>query len=226
MTPRDRSVDGPLLGNGDMGIAVGGPPEALKLYLCKNDFWRLQHQADKSCPLPLGHLAIDIPALQGASYHVEQDIYTATTRGVFEIEGGRVALMMYVAAGSNHLVIELGAEGQAFEGSVALNVKEGRDSENESGRTGNVFWGKRAFTKDVDIPTGAAAAWKLLGSKAAKEDGSFELIPGQKTELVLGMESLFKHKEYVKAAVESVEALRDTSALRRGHTRVSVTIMR
>lgn len=36
-TPANHSVDGPLMGNGDFGVCLGGKPEALRFYLSKND---------------------------------------------------------------------------------------------------------------------------------------------------------------------------------------------
>lgn len=38
----------------------------------------------------------------------------------------------YVAARSNHFVLELSADDASFEGTVILRVNEGRGSENES----------------------------------------------------------------------------------------------
>jgi alpha-L-fucosidase 2 len=231
LTPRDRSVDGPLLGNGDMGVAIGGPPAALEFYLCKNDFWRLQHQYGESSPLPLGHLSIALPGLEGASYHVTQDLLTATTTGVFETSTGRVHLTAYVAAGSNRLVLALRADGDAFEGTVCLKVNEGRNSENESGCRGPVAWGSRAFTAGVDLPTGAAAAWVWLGWEATSEAQhptsniehptsnaqQFVLEPGETKTLVLAMESLFKHEDYVGAAIANVDGIGELADVRRDH---------
>ena len=36
--PTHGMVDGPLLGNGDLGVVVAGPPEAQQFHLGKNDF--------------------------------------------------------------------------------------------------------------------------------------------------------------------------------------------
>ncbi len=220
LTPRDRSVDGPLLGNGDMGVVIGGPPAELAFYLCKNDFWRLRHQYGESCPLPLGHLSIAIPGLAGASYRVTQDLYTATTTGAFEKEGSRVTVVAYVAARSNQLVLEWRAEGEVFGGTVSLAVKTGRQSENGSGHRGSVAWGSRAFTQGVDLPTGAAAAWAWVGAPSTSNTQhptsniqQFVLEPGEPRVLVLAMESLFKHEDYVEAAIASVYDFSDASDL-------------
>ena len=36
--PSDKHVDGALLGNGDVGIVLTGPPERLRFSISKNDF--------------------------------------------------------------------------------------------------------------------------------------------------------------------------------------------
>ncbi|MCP4450440.1 MAG: hypothetical protein GY809_03190 [Planctomycetes bacterium] len=73
-TPGKTSVDGPLLGNGDMGVVIGGPPEAQQVILCRNDMWRLQHGYGNASPVPFGTLSINVPGLIEASYRVVQDL--------------------------------------------------------------------------------------------------------------------------------------------------------
>ena len=40
--PTQKLVDGPILGNGDLGIVLGGPPEKLTFYIGLNSFWAVQ----------------------------------------------------------------------------------------------------------------------------------------------------------------------------------------
>ena len=72
-------VDGPLLGNGDVGVVLAGPPEAQQFHLGKNDFWR-RHDASI---MAVGSIRLDVPALAGASYHQEQDMAHGEVRGPF-----------------------------------------------------------------------------------------------------------------------------------------------
>ena len=37
--PTGFMADGPLLGNGDMAVVMGGPPEEQQFFIGKNDFW-------------------------------------------------------------------------------------------------------------------------------------------------------------------------------------------
>ena len=210
-TPFRSSVDGPLLGNGDMGVVMAGNPEEQRFVLCKNDMWRLQHGYGNASPVPFGHLAISIPALKDASYKVAQDLCTATTEGVFELNGSAVTIKSFVAATENVLVLELTAKGKSFTAFAALHVAEGRGSDSTSHKQGNLFWGKRAFTRDVDVPSGVAAAWKLLDPNETPYGDSFVLKPGKPLSLVLAMDSIFKHMEYenaVKRCVRSIDKKR------------------
>jgi hypothetical protein len=57
--------DGPLLGNGDLGAVISGPPEAQKFWISKNNFWRLKDGHRQGGPRLFGGLEINIPALSG-----------------------------------------------------------------------------------------------------------------------------------------------------------------
>ena len=207
-TPSTTAVDGPLLGNGDMGVVMAGDPDAPQFILCKNDLWRLQHGYGNASPVPLGHLSFSLPALEKASYRVIQDLYTATTEGVFGLEDSAVTLRSYVAATENVLVVELAAQGKPFDVSVKLEVAQGRGSESAVYTEDTLTCGRRAFTEEVDVPSGAAAAWKVFDSDEVPVQGPFVLKPGNRVTLVLAMDSLFKHADYedaVKSRVRSID---------------------
>lgn len=101
--PSVRSVDGPLLGNGDLGVVLSGPPQEQVFWIGKNDFWSrtLYH------PLSVGGIALRLPTLAGAGYRQEQDLLRAEVRGAFEGEGASVRTRAWVAAEANLLVIEV-----------------------------------------------------------------------------------------------------------------------
>ncbi len=218
-TPSNTAVDGPLLGNGDLTVAMGGVPKQQHLLLCKNDLWRLQHGNGNASPLPFGHLTISIADLEGASYTITQDLYSATTTGSFQRKEAAVGMTCYVAATANLLVVELVATGRPAKVSVALQVAEGRGAEATAGRVGDIFRASRAFTEGVDIPSGAAVAFKTLGAEPS-EDGSFLLTPGKPVTLVLAIQSMFQSDRYVDEAVSAVSEVAvaaDLANLRQAH---------
>jgi len=166
-TPASHAVDGPVLGNGDMGIAIGGAPKQQWFYLHKNDMWRLKHKYGHSSPVPFGRLGLNVPALQDASYSVVQDLYTATTHGTFQSKDVSVKMRSYVAATENLFVLEMQSQGKPVDVTAVLHAYSGRGSDTRAGRLPGIpgCWGKRAFVDNVDLPSGCSAAFKLLGAK-------------------------------------------------------------
>ena len=107
--PTAKMPDGPLLGNGDMGVVLAGPPAAQVFYLGKNDFWTRQPGDAKV--INVGRVELDIPALQGATYRQEQDLARAEVRGTFTKGGLTVRTRSWVDANTNLLVTEVRCEG-------------------------------------------------------------------------------------------------------------------
>ena len=101
--------DGPLLGNGDVGVTLAGPPEAQVFYIGKNDFWT-RHPGDAKV-INVGRVELRIPALQDASYRQEQDLARAEVRGTFTKSGVTVRTRSWMDAHTNLLLTELQCEG-------------------------------------------------------------------------------------------------------------------
>jgi hypothetical protein len=97
--------DGPLLGNGDVGVVLAGPPEAQRFYISKNDFWKCQPGDSKVTAVACATLLI--PQLKGASYRQEQDMSNGEVRGTFTKDGLTVATRSWVQANENLLLTEL-----------------------------------------------------------------------------------------------------------------------
>lgn len=106
--PSGAVVDGPILGNGDLGVVLAGPPEEQRFFFGKNDFWSQQ-----GVPMSVGGLVLRIPELAGASYRQEQDLANAEVRGAFTKAGLTLRTRSWTAATENLLVTELAAEGGA-----------------------------------------------------------------------------------------------------------------
>lgn len=213
--PNRNSVDAPLLGNGFTGVALAGPPEAQTFYVARNDFWRLKSALDESYPLVLGKIELSIPALKGASYLVEQQLYDATTTARFTKGDLSVSYKTYISAEEDLLVLELEMNGEdSVEGYVNLSSPGEKETinnpplervfpdEREVGVTKEgVFYLWRAFEDSVDIPTKAAMALRMGQSS----DGSFVLKPGKPVRLVCAFSSNFKSNDCVADVIKRIE---------------------
>jgi len=56
-TPSKTIVNGPLLGNGDMGVCISAIDNGQRFWLCKNDFWKLTDRTDSGGPRVFGTVA-------------------------------------------------------------------------------------------------------------------------------------------------------------------------
>ena len=160
--PSRFSVDAPLLGNGYMGVAMSGSPERLAFYLNRNDFWRLVSAHDESFPAIAGRLELAVPALEGASYEVEQHLWDATTLGRFSKDGVSASLEAYVAATEDILVLRITNEGgESLSGRARLLLPDPSPfpEKREEGVTPEgIQFIYRGFADSVEIPAASASA--------------------------------------------------------------------
>ena len=97
-TPSRKIPDGPLLGNGDLGVTIGSvmerhrtigddgvpcpvgvtnSPERHRFWLSKNDFWKAKTIYPNAHPCPIGGIDVNIPALVNGQYHAEEILESA-----------------------------------------------------------------------------------------------------------------------------------------------------
>ena len=117
--PTKMMPGGPLLGNGDVGVVLAGPPESQQFYIGKNDFWT-RHPGDAKV-ITVGAVKLSIPALESASYRQEQDLARAEVRGTFVKEGLTVRTRSWVDANANLLLTQVQCEGAPITFSVRLS---------------------------------------------------------------------------------------------------------
>jgi hypothetical protein len=212
--PATVSVDAPLLGNGFTGVALSGNPEKQVFYVARNDFWRLKSAYRGGYPAVLGKVELSIPALEGASFLIEQQLYDAVTTARFRKNDFSVVYKTYMAATEDILVVEITMEGKGFlEGNVKLALPDEKEIKNNppleiaypdkkelNVAANGVQWLSRAFEDSVDIPTKAAIALKVEGCP----DGRFTLKPGKTIRFVCAFSSNFKSDDCVAAVIRKV----------------------
>jgi len=165
------STDALLMGNGDLGLSVGGEAESLRFWINKNDFWRLQNQHIGAQPKLFGWLDLKAPAMQGASYTIEQPLYNPLTHGTFTKDGVTLEFRARVMATENIGWIELEATGKPVEIEISAQLTDQElilpqigvtASRRTSGIVNDTLWLQRHYDDHVDIESGMAAAVRVL----------------------------------------------------------------
>jgi hypothetical protein len=129
---------GALVGNGSVGVAMGGSPDRQEFYIGRNDFWSVL----RGRIMPMGRLELTVAALQGASAQVSENVGPADVTASFAQGGSALKTRTWVANGSNLFAVELRNSGsQPLHVRAALLDGFGSsEAQTLSGTTGSVHW--------------------------------------------------------------------------------------
>lgn len=184
--------DGPLLGNGDVGVVLAGPPEAQRFCLGKNDFWT--RTPSRAKVITVGQVELKVPTLEGATYRQEQDLARAEVRGTFTKAGLTFRTRSWVDANENLLLTELQCEGKE---PVPVVVSLGNSGASTPG------W----FTRKADDLPGqgrvAAVATRVVGAPGL----DFVLQPGVPVTVATALLSDLDARDNLAAAKRCVAEL-------------------
>lgn len=114
------TVDAPLMGNGDVGVAVGGSIDDQTFYVGKNDFFSTATNGIE----PLGRIVLSVPGLAGSRYHVVQNIAQAQVEGTYTLGGETLSSTSWVSATENLFVTTLRLSGSHSQ-TATVTVQDG-----------------------------------------------------------------------------------------------------
>jgi len=184
--PTTKTPDGPLAGNGDIGIVIGGVPNRLTFYFGKNDFWRAYPvYPGGGIALP-GSLELCIDALDGTDYHVENIFDEGYIKGRFTRDNLQLDMKAWVSATRHTVVIELKPTVNCT-ARLKLRATEGNTSVTAAGRMGKVQWVTRSFenTPLLEWPTHVALALSTPAGASVRDDNTLELPTGKTTTITI-----------------------------------------
>ncbi|WP_316820815.1 glycosyl hydrolase family 95 catalytic domain-containing protein [Pedobacter gandavensis] len=205
--PTAKTPDGPLAGNGDIGLTLGGNPDQLSFYLGKNDFWRAYPvYPGGGIALP-GWLEVNISALKGANYYAEQVQDKALIKGEFTKDDLKVSLNAWVTATHNTVMTEF-ISNKDCELKLHLNTPKGNTAVNKAGIDGKVIWATRSFenTPLLEWSSHVALALKVLGANLEK-DGRVKLKANEKVILTVTLYTNHDRKDWKAAAIKEAQDL-------------------
>lgn len=193
--PTNAMPDGPLLGNGDVGVALAGPPEAQRFYIGKNDFWT-RHPGNARV-ITVGSIKLSIPALQGADYRQEQDLARAEVRGSFAKEGLTVRTRSWMDATTNLLLTEVQCEGAPV--TLSVRLVSGPDGEG----TSEAGW----FTRKADDLPGRSREVAVVSRIIGVEGLEATIEPGGAVTVATAILSDLDAPDFLGAAKGCVAAM-------------------
>ena len=198
-TPSNGNTDAPLLGNGDIGVLVGGAPEKQQFWISKCDFWRPQPYFPWFTPALVGAIDLEIPAIKGAGYHAVQDIAKAEVRHTFTKPDGTVEMRSWTPATGHGLIVELSCTGKPVEIKANPWTYFGNGATVETGQDGDVHWLTRSFTgQGYDWDSEATMAVSLPGSTAGTALPTERVVaevPAEKSPVLLGGRQLLNREK-------------------------------
>ncbi|MDR1540034.1 MAG: hypothetical protein LBU32_18950 [Clostridiales bacterium] len=225
-TPTKGEPDGPLCGNGDIGVCVGSSPDKLTFWLCKNDIWRAKPHQNGGGARSFGFLRINAPNLAGAGFYAEQQIEAADIYTDMSKDGYRLKTHIYVDYNSNLAILTLTCCGEELDVGVQMRAIRGNEPVEDfvfyhvgteqyetSGREAvcleeaqkNILIMTKAFKgSDLDWEVEACAAAKIFGQEAA----SFTLSKNQEAVIAIAIHTNFDASGSPKSA--SMELLEKT----------------
>jgi alpha-L-fucosidase 2 len=199
------TTDAPLMGNGDVGVAVGGSVDDQTFYIGKNDFFSTASNSIE----PLGRVVLALPGMAGASYHVVQDIAKAQVDGTYALDGDTVATTSWVSATKGMLITSITLSGTAPQ-AASVTLQDGLGDTPASSVNG------RVINADVQAGTVPAAgnpqarmSATLLGGTASLSGNqlSITLRPGTTYTLATAIVSSHDTSSYASAAQSMASSL-------------------
>jgi alpha-L-fucosidase 2 len=212
LTSTDQTTDAPLLGNGDLGVAVLNNVDAMTFILHKNEFWSLADARVKA----MARLSLAIPDMAGASYAMTEDIGPAEVNGTFALSGNTIRTKTWVQADdttTNRVLTQLAYTGTGTKNvTVSLAVGTGNGLPATPGASADTLYldvrGDNADTVGGQQTVRVRVATRVVGATAtvANNKLSFALAAGRTVTLSTSVLSNYDAADFQAKAVSAVAA--------------------
>jgi alpha-L-fucosidase 2 len=201
---------GPLMGNGNLGVVVVNPINTMTFLLGKNEFWSLNGGQVE----PMASMALSIPGMAGASFAMQQNIYTGTVTGQFTLSGNEIQTTSWVSSNdttNNYLFTQFTYTGSGTQAvTVSMAAGDGNTFPTSSGSSGSVLYYNVAAdstatvggynTHQVRIAAGVVGATGTISGSTLH----FTLSPGVTVTLVSSIMSNYDSSSYTTQSISNV----------------------
>jgi alpha-L-fucosidase 2 len=220
----DETTDAPLLGNGDVGVAILNNIDKMTFIIDKNEFWTLSG----AHVLSMARLALSIPSLAGASYSMQERLGQAEVTGSFKTSTSALTTRSWVQADDttkNKFVTEFKNTGTSpIAVSATLNQGTGTNPGTAGSMATTLYYDVRADSQDQVAGNDThrvRLAVRVVGATGTIQNNalSFTVAPGATVDLLTGIMSYQDSKTYqddVLASIATQQAT-DIDALTTAH---------
>jgi alpha-L-fucosidase 2 len=201
---------GALMGNGNLGVVVVNPINTMTFLLGKNEFWSFSGGQVE----PMASMALSIPGMSGASFAMQENIYTGTVTGQFTLNGNEIQTNSWVTSNdttNNYLFTQFTYTGSGTQAvTVSLAAGNGNTYPTSFGSSGSVLYYNVAAdststvggynTHLVRIAVGVVGATGTISSGTLQ----FTLSPGTTVTLVSSIMSNYDSSSYTTQSISNV----------------------
>ena len=245
-TPSRKAVDGPVLGNGDMGAVIRTQEDGYVFLLGKNDFWRQPYLYETKKqrrerllggtnrrtggrPIPAGWIRLKFDGMYQTKFHMVQNPYDAKVAIDMPWGDGQLVLKSWICAVRNTLAIEIENRSEK-DAAVDFSIMPGEYDVYEvdgyeDGYTENAVWftyGAEPYNvpgkRCVGVAASCSCKTEYCTDRMAQKGGIFTVKAGDNAKLLLTMLSdLDADNPGVRALEENAKAMEDVDNMRRKH---------
>jgi uncharacterized protein involved in high-affinity Fe2+ transport len=198
------------MGNGNLGVVVVNPINTMTFLLGKNEFWSLSGGQVE----PMASMALSIPGMSGASFAMQQNIYTGTVTGQFTLSGNEIQTNSWVSSNdttNNFLFTQFTYSGSGTQAvTVSMAAGNGNTYPTSSGSSGSVLYYNVAAdstatvggynTHQVRVAAGVVGATGTISGSTLH----FTLSPGTTVTLVSSIMSNYDSSSYTTQSISNV----------------------
>ncbi|OCT11443.1 hypothetical protein A8709_07175 [Paenibacillus pectinilyticus] len=208
--------DGPIMGNGNVGVVTATDNNWQRAYISTTDFWDGHHNFAK--PLPIGAVNIIAGNSTGSGVQQEQDMLNAEVRTTLGY--GNVKMRSWVSATQNILVTDVWTTGTS---NVSINVETWARNDNpttypvSTGVDANgIAWAARetGSGSGYDWTSRAAIATKVIGANVStSNNGSnnatqqFTLSPNTTVRVITAIKSGKNITDHITGATATANSM-------------------
>jgi alpha-L-fucosidase 2 len=208
--------NGPLMGNGNVGVVVVNPINTMSFLFGKNEFWSLSGGTVE----PMAAMSLSISGMSGASFAMQENIGTGEVFGQFALSGKQITTTSWMQADdtiNNLFFTQFNYAGSGTQ-TVTVSLAPGNSNTfpTSTGSSGNVLYINVAADSTTTYQGynthQVRVAVNVLGATGTISNNqlTFTLSPGTPVTLVSSVMSNYDSANYQSESISNVNSITES----------------